>query len=108
MAKFWEQPGRYEGKPFLRLVELYVLDAIGQLHDHYRETAEKMEPRLQATYGTKAPWQQIIAEQMEFPDTLPAAIRGLWDGYLEHHRKLGNSVDPEEFVVEFVDKNIQL
>lgn len=42
---------------------------------------------------------------MDFPETLPQQIRQIWNGYLEHAKGQGLSVDPNEFVVKFVDEN---
>ena len=37
---------RYAGKPFLRLLECYVLAAIGELSDEQQATLRAMEPKL--------------------------------------------------------------
>ena len=38
--------GRYDGLPLLRLVEYYLLDAIGELSPDYRERLDALTPRL--------------------------------------------------------------
>jgi hypothetical protein len=96
---------RYHGKFFLRLLEFYVLSSIGQLHEQHAEALRKMEPQLVKIYGMNGTWYQIVAAQMDFPDSLPGKIRGLWEGYLAAARAAGAAVDPEEFAIRFVDSN---
>ncbi|WP_061940082.1 hypothetical protein [Collimonas pratensis] len=96
---------RYAGKPFLRLLECFILDAIGQLDDKQRTTLHLMEPKLHAVYGTSGTWLQIVSKQMEFPESLPEQIQGIWKGYLSQAKIQGIAVDPNEFVITFVNEN---
>lgn len=107
MAEFPPNPERYKGRAFLRFIELYVLDAIDMLSDHDRAQLPKLEPMLQKTYGMKAGWREIVAAQMDFEDGMADAIRRMWQNYLEHHRKAGNSVHPEEFAQGLADEIIR-
>lgn len=94
---------RYEGKPLLRLLECYVLAAIGHLPEDQQEGLQRIAPKLSEIYGHTGTWLEIIHAQMEFPDTLPASIRAEWEGNLERLQALGTAVDPEEFAMAFVD-----
>ncbi len=96
---------RYKGKPLLRLLECYVLDAIGMLHDEHREVLHRMEPRLTRVFGHEGAWLDILIKEMEFPDTLPGKIRKNWEGFLAAARAQGAAVDPEEYAQRFVDAN---
>ena len=96
---------RYEGKPFLRLLDSYVLDAIDQLTERQREGLVLMEPKLQAVYKSTGHWQEIVRTQMNFPPSLPQTIRKMWDGYMSAARSQGLPALPQEFVVRFVDEN---
>ncbi|MCP3675258.1 MAG: hypothetical protein GY829_12405 [Gammaproteobacteria bacterium] len=96
---------RYTGKPFLRLIECYVLNSIDQLDDAQRSTLIKMEPKLSGVYNIQGSWLEIVSAQMEFPETFPDQIRDFWNGYLEHAKSQGQSVDPNEFAISFVDQN---
>ena len=96
---------RYSGRPFVRLLECYVLDAIGQLHEEYRQTLQRMEPKLSKTFGESGTWLEILSKEMEFPDTLPGKIRQNWEGFLVAAREQGAPVDPEEYAQRFVDAN---
>ncbi|WP_440534001.1 hypothetical protein [Variovorax sp. YR566] len=96
---------RYAGRPFLRLLEFYVLDAIGQLDERYATTLQRMEPKLQETYGMQGSWSEIVRAQMQFPDSLPEKIRLLWERNLESARASDLAIDPERFAEVFVDQN---
>jgi hypothetical protein len=101
------EPGmnRYDGKPFLRLLDSYVLDAIGQLSDEQRVGLRVMEPKLNAVYKASASWQEIVRTQMNLPPSFPESIRTVWQAYLGAAKTQGLSVHPHEFVERFVDEN---
>ncbi len=96
---------RYVGKPFLRLLECYVLDAIGELEADQAEVLRRMEPKLGETYGMKGTWQQIVSAQMALPESLPSKIRVLWERQLEMATARGAAITPGEFATVFVDQN---
>ena len=96
---------RYEGKPFLRLLECYVLSSIGQLDQAQQDNLRRMEPNLAAVYHTKGSWYEIVQEQMGFPDTLPAKINELWNTHKAKAEAMDMSIDPNDFVTKFVDFN---
>jgi hypothetical protein len=97
---------RYIGKPFLRLLDSYVLDAIGALDETALAGLASLEPGLRRTYGTTGSWQEIVAAQMQFPEGMPGAIRETWEKgrprFVEAH---GREPDPNEFTRIFVDSN---
>lgn len=96
---------RYEGKPFLRLLECYVLWSIDQLPANQAERLEDMAPRLRATYGADGTWQEVVATQMEFPSDLPASLRGMWERTLVNASNKQEPVDPEAWAQAVVDAN---
>lgn len=96
---------RYAGKPFLRLLECYVLNAIGQLEESQSVALQRMEPKLREVYKTDSSWIEIVAEQMDFPRELNEQLQGIWKGYAEHVKQQGLKPDPNQFVVQFVDEN---
>ena len=97
--------GRYTGKPFLRLLECYVLNCIDQLDDSQRATLVKMESKLSGVYKMSGSWLDIVNAQMEFPESLPGQIKDIWSKYLDQAKTQGVSVDPNEFAMSFVDQN---
>lgn len=96
---------RYAGKPFLRLLDSYFLDVIGQLSEEQDEALVAMQPRLAQVYGDEGSWQDMVAAQMQFPPRLDEQVRRFWAGYLEHCKANGMPADPNEFVVSFIDQN---
>jgi hypothetical protein len=96
---------RYDGKPFLRLLDCYVLDAIDQLTDEQRKALSLMEPKLNAAYNSLASWQELVRTQMDLPTSFPDSVRRLWAGYLGAAKDQGLSVLPGDFVEQFVHAN---
>ena len=96
---------RYDGKPFLRLLDSYVLDAIGALDKANSEWLTASEPHLRATYGGEGSWQDIVAAQMQFPPGMQDAIRELWASGKARFAAAGQDApDPVKFAVTFVDQ----
>jgi hypothetical protein len=73
-------PERYAGRPFLRLLDCYVLDTISQLDTDQSGALKDMETKLQKTFDSTGTWQQIEEEQMDFMPTVPEKIRAFWAG----------------------------
>jgi hypothetical protein len=96
---------RYAGKPFLRLLECYVLDAIGQLDDGTRGVMGSMEPKLVQVYQRQGSWQEIVRAEMDFPPSFPETIRGFWDQYRAEMARRGETVDGTAFAMSFIDQN---
>ncbi|MDE1466238.1 hypothetical protein [Aurantiacibacter sp. D1-12] len=97
---------RYEGKPFLRLLDSYVLDTIGHLDEANQKWLKEAEPFFRETFGVNGSWREIVAGRMEFPDNMEAAIQELWDkGRIRFLQETGEQPDPVQFTHMFVDKN---
>ena len=91
---------RYEGKPFLMLLDSYVLDAIGALDARRDAQAAALEPQFAGAGG----WRAIVAREMRFPDGMAGAIREMWDkGRVRFVEANGREPDPHEFARVFVD-----
>ena len=90
-------PERYDGKPFLRLIDCYVLDSIGELDSGPRKTLRAMEPTLQAVYKRSGTWQEIVRSQVQLPSA---------QDVLAEWRSRSAAVadpDPDAFVLDYVD-----
>lgn len=96
---------RYNGKPFLRLLDCYVLRAIGELDAPQANALANMEPKLAEVYGISAAWHEIVAQQMSFPENLPAHISEIWQAGQQRAAEQGLEADPREFTRQFVDTN---
>ena len=93
------------GDPFVRILELYILKAIGSLTTEDDQAMKQLTPELQSIYGINAGWLRIVEEVMEFPREAPDEIRSLW---LERKKEVaeteGRRLYPEEFAREFADQ----
>lgn len=94
----------YEGKPFLRLLDAYVLDAIGAMDADSDAALTAMEPEFRAMFGATGDWRTIVEQRMQFPDGMAGAIREVWvKGSAKFVATQGHEPDPVEFVRSFVD-----
>lgn len=97
---------RYDDKPFLRFVDAWVLDAIGELDPATRTYCVAMEPQLRQSFGLDGNWTGIVAQQMKFAPDLPDRIRAIWtDGKARFEAGNGRPADPVQFAMTFVDRN---
>ncbi len=97
---------RYDRKPLLRLLELYVLWAIGDLPQAEQQTLERMAPKLQAIYGGNGEWHEAVAAAVHMSADMPTAIRDMWAKNLEIARSNGVTLPPQVFAEMFVDQNL--
>ena len=96
---------RYDNNSFLRLLDCYILNAIGELDDDQREALVAIEPWLHKTFSSSGSWHEMVAAEMDFADTVPKKIRAFWLGYIEAARVQGLPAVPGEFVKSFVSQN---
>jgi hypothetical protein len=52
----------YGGRPLLKLVECFVMKAIGHLDAGTESTPQQMTPELQQVYSKTGPWDENIKE----------------------------------------------
>jgi len=97
----------YEGKPLLRLLELYVLKALGELPVPEQETLNRMAPKLQAVYGGNGTWHGALEAAVHMPADMPQVIRDMWDKNLEIARTNNiPALSAQKFAELFVDENL--
>jgi hypothetical protein len=96
---------RYAGRPLVRLLDAYVLAAIGELDDRSSEQLYKMTPRLQATFKCSGAWDEIVASVMHFPSNMPELIRQSWVKNSALAAANGETLLPVDFMLMFVDAN---
>lgn len=95
---------RYAKQPFLRILEFYLLHAIGELAPSERTAMEKMAPQLSATFKQPGSWTEIVERVMKFDAKFAAEIRQSWRDNLERAKKSGATLTPREFVTAVADK----
>lgn len=97
---------RYVGKPFLQLLDSYVLDAIGALDVEADAGLAAMEAEFRKTFDATGDWRAIVVQRMNFPDGMAGAIREVWQkGSVKFMAAHGREPDPFEFTRHFVDTN---
>ncbi|WP_294332213.1 hypothetical protein [uncultured Sphingomonas sp.] len=97
---------RYTDKPFLKLLDAYVLDAIGHLDDKSDAQLTAAEPALREAFGGDSDWRSIVVERMQFPEGIAGAIREVWEkGAVRFREEQGHEPDPAEFTRIFNDTN---
>lgn len=97
---------RYAGKPFLKLLDCYVLEAIGALDDRSSAMMTSMEPKLREIYQRPGTWLEIVEAEMQFPETMPDEIHRIWEkGRPAFVAAQGSEPDPLTFTWTFVDTN---
>lgn len=97
---------RYDGKPLLRLLELYALRAIGHLHPADEAQMVVMAPKLRAIYDRQGEWHEVVAAAVNLPPDLPEAIREMWERNQAIAKANDVTLTPQTFVEMFVDQNL--
>jgi hypothetical protein len=100
---------RYTGKPqFLKFVDLFVLDCIGELSQSQLATLEEMTPKLEKAFNATGTWQEMVMAKLNYMPEVRVAIRALWVKNQEIARQHGTLLTPMDFVHEFVKANIRV
>jgi hypothetical protein len=95
---------RYDQRPFLRLLESYVLHALGALTEADRADLDAMTPKLQETFGRTGTWLEIVAAEMHFPVDCPATILLNWEANKKRASERGLRLHPQQFAQFLADK----
>lgn len=96
---------RYDRKPLLRLLELYVLHVIGKISRDDADYMVGITPKLREIYGCSGEWQDIIAASVKLPQHASADIRSMWEKNQEIARINNVTLSPQQFAEMFVDEN---
>ena len=96
---------RYEGRPLVRLLDSYVLHAIGGLDEGSLRQLKAMTPQLQQAFRAEGTWLELVAHVMNFPESMPSSIRDVWTANQRIAKDAGEVLAPEDFTVMFVDQN---
>lgn len=96
---------RYDGKPLLRMLELYVLNVIGEISTEDADRMVVVTPRLREIYGHSGEWPEIIAASVGLPLEASSDIRRMWERNQEIARTNDVELPPQRFAEMFVDDN---
>ena len=90
--------------PFVRILELYALAAIGALDPEDAKRMKEITPDLQKIYNVEFGWKKLVEHVMEFgPDAEPE-VRQAWADRKREAEEAGESVKPATFAHEFADR----
>lgn len=98
---------RYAGKPFLKLVDSFVLKCIGELDPSQEALLVAMTPKLHATFSTTGTWEEIVIERLHFPANVRDSISAMWSKNEEIAKQNGVTLVPMQFVEMFVADNVE-
>lgn len=108
--KFKKRPqpptDRYAGKPFLKLVDSFVLKSIGALDEKTETLLQQMTPKFQEIYKHSGTWEDIVIAQLHFEPNIRTSIRELWAKNQEIAKQHGTVLEPMQFTEMFVSKNV--
>jgi hypothetical protein len=96
---------RYAGKPLVRLLECYVLKAIGQLAAEDEARLSAMEPQLRKVYRHNGSWVHIVSSALDFPNNMAETIEQIWRRNQDVARASGITLEAQQFAEMFVDQN---
>jgi hypothetical protein len=96
------EPGRYEGRPLLIILENYVLDCIGALES---ERWQQVQAVVQRAFGGGADWKQTVRGVLQIGDGLDEQLRLMWQRNQEIARANGAVLHPAQFARMVADQN---
>jgi hypothetical protein len=105
LLNYDDPESRYYRRPFLRLLECYVLWSAGELTPELAASLEDLTPELRRVYDTDGTWQEIVEHEMDFTEALPTALRAMWERNQAAAADHDDDIDPEEWARHVVDSN---
>jgi len=90
---------------FRKLVDYFVLNAIGEIEPSLLKQMDELTPRLREIYHHDGSWSEIIRHVLDLPADFEARIRALWLQNKEGAARTGYTLSPVEFTAAFVDKH---
>ena len=92
---------RYKDKPFLLMLEAYVLDAIGELPSNLETLAKGVSGKL---FGA-GDWRKRLREEVGFDRSLNDQLMHLWQENLQIAQQKGAELLPQDFAQALVEAN---
>jgi hypothetical protein len=92
---------RYKDKPFLLMLESYVMDAIGQLPPAMEQLTKSMSRKL---FGA-GDWRTRLREEVGFDKSLDAQLAQLWKENQQIAKEKGATLEAQDFAQALVEAN---
>ncbi len=95
---------RYEGKPLLRLLELWVQWAIDEIDPQDLSRLAAMEPNLRTAWKLDGTWHEMIESLLELKPSIQTELRAMWQRNLETAKQQGVAPPVEMFSQSIADQ----
>ncbi len=92
---------RYRDKPFLLMLESYILDAIGELPGPMEQLAKNVSGKL---FGG-GDWRRRLREEVGFDTSLNDQVKQLWTENLQIAKEKAAELEPGDFAQALVEAN---
>jgi len=92
---------RYKDKPFLLMLEAYVLDAIGELPGPMEQFTKTVSGKV---FGG-GDWRKRLREEVGLDKSLNEQLKQLWKENLKIAQEKGAVLVPQEFAQALVEAN---
>lgn len=89
----------------VRMLECYVLWAIGRLSADDESRLEAACPKLRAVFHAEGNWQDVLRVAMRWERDPAAEIVAIWKKNEDWARQWGEVIDPDDFAKRFVGMN---
>lgn len=97
---------RYDGKPLLRLVELWVQWVINEIDPQDLSRLSAMEPKLRDTWKLKGNWHDMIETLLELQPPVKDELQAMWRRNLEAAKQQNVAPPVEMFAQSIADQMI--
>lgn len=95
---------RYEGRPMIRVLDAWFLDALGALDENARTSMENMAPTLAQTFNVQpGTWQQVVVDALALPSDLATQLQGAWELAVTDDLAAGRTPNVLAFTYAMVD-----
>lgn len=95
---------RYEGRPMIRVLDAWFLDALGALDENAATSMEQLAPSLAQTFNvTPGPWQQVVTDALDLPSDLATQLQEAWEHAVTDDVAAGRTPNVLAFTYAMVD-----
>lgn len=95
---------RYEGSPFLRLLELSILRSIGRIDHADAKNMSELTPKLQLLYNHGGEWDEIVFSVLSLPLDFPTQLENEWRDIESKASQKDRPVTPQAFAESVADR----
>jgi len=96
------EPGRYENRPLLMILENYVLDCIGELPAERQQGTTSV---VQQVFGGGEDWKKTMREVLHLGDSVDEHLRQMWEQNKIAAQVAGEELHPVQYAKMIVDSN---